>query len=474
VRAEGDARDEVGKARRTRADDARGAEPADARMRARARRRTGFAVPHLPVERFELSCGARLLVSRRSGASVCAVQAHLRGGNSLDPAEKLGLAYLTGRLVDQGTRHTSEEEIADRLERAGGSLAGGATGISGQVANPRWELLLETLCECLAEPTYPREKVARQRQRLIDRLVLDHRDPRVRGAQLFRGLVYGSHWLGRSEAGSPETVRRIARTDLARFHARQWCGKRLLIAFCGDVPAERVRRLFERRLASFPAGTALPPPDLSFPPRAARVQTFAAERQQVHVFFGHLGITRTDPDYPALTVLDHVLGTGPGFTNRVARILRDELGLAYTVHASIASSAGVLPGTFTAYIGTSPEKLATALAGFERELLRIQEELVPPAELALAKDYLLGSFALGFERAARRVQTMVSAERNGLPDDHLERLVHAFAAVTAEDVRSAARAHLFPRQPCLVVAGPVKKSAVARLLARTLERARSR
>ena len=423
-----------------------------------------LAVPHIPVERFALRCGAQLLVSPRPGASVCAVQVHVRGGNSLDPAGRGGLAHLTGRLVDQGTAESTEEELAARLENAGGSLGGGATGLSGHMSNERWELLLETLCECLTSPTYPTEKIERQKQRLIDRLEVDLEDPRVQAAQLFRKLVYGRHWLGRPEHGEPASVRRIARADLKRFHASNWCAKRTLIAFCGDAPPAKVRRLLDSRLADWRAGEDLGPPDLAFPPRAPRVGAFEAERQQVHVFLGHLGITRTDPDYAALTVMDHVLGTGPGFTNRISRRLRDELGLAYTVSASISSSAGVLPGTFTAYIGTSPAHLATAVGGFLREIRRIQKELVPVDELALAKNYLTGSFVLGFERAARRVQTIVSAERNKLPDDHLSRLVHAFAAVTPEDVRRVSQKHLSAAEPCLVVAGPVKKKHVERLL----------
>jgi zinc protease len=174
-------------------------------------------------------------------------------------------------------------------------------------------------------------------------------------------------------------------------------------------------------------------------------------------------------------VMDHVLGTGPGFTNRISRRLRDELGLAYSVNASIHASAGVLPGTFMAYIGTSPENLATSVAGFQREIRRIQEELVPEEELELAKSYLTGSFVLGFERAARRVLTIISAQRNELPDDHLEELVRALGRVTAADVRRVACAHLFPERSCLAVAGPVKEKQVAALAAASiLRRAGSR
>jgi len=157
-----------------------------------------------------------------------------------------------------------------------------------------------------------------------------------------------------------------------------------------------------------------------------------------------------------------VLGTGPGFTNRISRRLRDELGLAYAVSANIHASAGLLPGTFTAYIGTSPQHLRTATQGFLREIRRIQGELVGEEELELAKSYLLGSFPLGFERASQRASYLVSAELHGFPEDHLDRLLAQFAAVRAEDVRRAARAHLFPDASCLVAAGPVKVSDVAR------------
>jgi zinc protease len=415
-----------------------------------------------------------LLVSRRPGAPVCAVQAHVRGGNSLDPRGKEGTSFLAGRLVDQGTRNFSEEELATALENAGGSLSGGSTGISAQVANERWKLVLELLAECLVSPSYPRAKCERQKQRLLDRLLVEQDEPRVQGARLFRGLVYGEHWLGRPEQGEPESVRRIARQDLLDFHRKNWRGKRTVIAFCGDVEPAAVKRFLDAKLSDWEPGADLGPPDTNFPPLARRTALFPAARQQVHVYYGHLGIQRVDPDYAALVVMDHILGTGPGFTNRISRRLRDELGLAYAVNASIHSSAGVLPGTFTAYIGTSVEHMRTAVEGFEREIRSIQAEPVTREELELAKSYLTGAFVLGFERAARRVQTLVSAQRIGLPDDHLERLVRAFGAISARDVQRVARAHLFPRAACLVAAGPVKPRELAALRGSGRGKARAR
>lgn len=414
------------------------------------------AVPSIPFVARDLKCGARLLVSRRRGASVTGVQVHIRGGHSLDPTGKEGTAYLTGALADQGTARHTYEQIAGLLEPAGGSVVGDSAGLAGSIASAQWKRLLSLVCELLTEPEYPAAKVRRHRERVLDRLRVDQDNPRVQASRAFGRLVYGDHWLSRSDTGTPESVATIQRRGLLAHHARNWCGARTLIVVCGDVHPDEVGRLLDRKLGSWKRGTALAPTSQDFPARGPRTAFFQADRQQAHVYLGHLGIRRRDEDYAALLVMDHMLGAGPGFTPRIPRILRDEMGLAYTVSASITSSAGVLPGCFTAYIGTSPEHVPLAVRVFLDEIRRVQDERVSPAELELAKGYLTGSMALGFERTSRRVQYGVFAERNQLGKRHLEDLFEQIEAVTADDVRDAAGRHLFPDKACLSVGGAVR------------------
>jgi zinc protease len=297
---------------------------------------------------------------------------------------------------------------------------------------------------------------------VLDRLLVERDDPRAQGEQLFRRLVYGKHWLGRPGSGTIASLSKLKRGDLVRFHREAWLASRAVIAVCGDVDPEHVRALLDKRLAKWRTGVDLVTTPPVFPAVGTRSKTFHADRAQVHVHLGHLGIRRNDPDYVPLVVLDHVLGTGPGFTNRISKKLRDELGLAYTVNAAIHASAGILPGTFSAYIGTSPQHVATALEGFCAEIVRVQEELVSEEELRVAQDYLVGSFVLSFQRASRRAAYLVNAERHALPPDHLERLPREFAAVTRDDLRRVARAHFHPHAVCVVAAGPIKHAELAR------------
>jgi zinc protease len=423
----------------------------------------------LPIVPFQLRCGARLLVSPRPGAPVTAVQMHMRGGVSLDPPGREGTAFLTGALLDQGTTRHDEAQIATLLESAGGQLSGDANGVSGSIATEHWKRLVELMSEVVTLPTFPAALVKRQRQRLLDRLLVERDEPRVQGERTFRKLVYGDHWLGRPAHGGIESVSRIGPAQLAAFHAAHWMPQRALIAVCGDVEPTEVQELFDRKLAGWKAGDDTPPPESIFPPFEVRVGAFASERAQVHLYVGHLGIRRNHPDYAALVVMDHVLGTGPGFTNRISRRLRDELGLAYSVHASIHHSAGIQPGTFTAYIGTSPQHVETALRGFLEEIRRLQRDPVDEDELSVAKDYVVGSFALAFQRASRRAGYMISQERHGLPPDNLERLPRELAAVTPADVQRVAREHLHPQAVCVAAAGPLSPDELAGFVERAVE-----
>ena len=93
---------------------------------------------------------------------------------------------------------------------------------------------------------------------------------------------------------------------------------------------------------------------------------------------GHVGIRRDNPDYYKLLVMDYVLGTGPGFTDRLSARLRDREGLAYTVHGEHHWSADLEPGVFTCYIGTDTDNFDRVKKEFLEELNRIRDTKPKP------------------------------------------------------------------------------------------------
>ena len=122
----------------------------------------GIPAPKLDVRKFELACGAKLLVSARPGAPVCAIQFHLRGGLADAPAGAEGTANLVGMLADQGTSKHDEEGLAALLEPAGGEVRGDAFGVAGTIVGTQWKLLARTMSEIVTDARYPVREAERR------------------------------------------------------------------------------------------------------------------------------------------------------------------------------------------------------------------------------------------------------------------------------------------------------------------------
>src|SRR5262249_50085291 len=133
------------------------------------------------------------------------------------------------------------------------------------------------------------------------------------------------------------------------------------------------------------------PPTVEKPAKFTSKIVTLPEAERLYFYLGHVGIRRDNPDYYKLLVMDYVLGTGPGFTDRLSSRLRDRKGLAYTVSANITSTAGEEPGQFTCYIGTEPKHYDEVKKIFMEELALIRKEPPTAEEVADVKKYLIDS-----------------------------------------------------------------------------------
>jgi zinc protease len=209
----------------------------------------------------------------------------------------------------------------------------------------------------------------------------------------------------------------------------------------------------ELRVPQLPAAT--------MPQASTQTIVTMPRAEQLHFYMGHLGIRRSDPNYYKLLVMDYVLGTGPGFTDRLSARMRDREGLAYTVSANITSSATEEPGLFTCYIGTAPRHFARVKQTFLEELNRLRQKEPGAQEVEDAKKYLLGSLPFQLTTDARIARQLVSIERYALGFDYFERYQKSVAAVTPADVQRMAEQYLDPRRMVVVAAGALDRDGKA-------------
>jgi zinc protease len=408
-----------------------------------------------------LDNGLKVLLVENPSIPTVSMNASVLAGARCDPDTKAGLAIMVSRLLDEGTETRTSLEIADAIESVGGAIdADGSFErivVSAGVLNKDIDLGLELLSDLSIHPVFPQEYVDKEKERTLAEIASAQDRPQVVAGWAFNELIYQDHPLHRPSHGYPATVARIERNDLIEFHRKYFVPNNVLLSVVGDFRVPEILPKIEKAFGSW-LSKPITFPTYPQPVRQTgkRTKFIRMPAQQLNIYLGHLGITRTNPDFYALQVLDTILGGGAGFTARIPQRLRDELGLAYTTFASITMTAGSDPGRFVAFIGTSPENMKLATEGLVNEVRRIIEEPVTTEELQDAKDYLTGSFVFAFESSPQIARFLVHAEVYGLGFDYIEKYPEYIRAITVEDITRVAKTYLDSENYTLVVVGPTE------------------
>ncbi|HVF91290.1 MAG TPA: pitrilysin family protein, partial [Blastocatellia bacterium] len=408
--------------------------------------------PKLDVERVELPNGLVLLLSENHSTPSVAINAVVRAGSRFEPDEKAGLASLVGELIDEGTETRTSQEIAFAVEEVGGRLGTfgdyQASGAHASLLSRDTALGLEIVADVLMNATFPPDKVKQQVDRRLAQIKSRLDVPRVQASDIFNKVIFKGTPQHRPPVGYQESIRNLTREDMIDFYRRFYVPNNTIISIVGDIDKASVKAMAEERLGPWGRDAQLELPELIAPEmQTEAIEKFIhAPKEQVNIFIGHVGIDRRNPDYYTLRVMDTILGSSPGFTSRIPRILRDEQGLAYTTFSNITGSAGIDLGRFIAYIGTSPDNLEQALAGLRREIARIVAEPVTREELETAKAYLTGNFVFDFQSNSQVAEFLVDAEVYGLEFDYLERYPEKIRHVTVDDITRVTRKYLDPHR----------------------------
>ena len=408
--------------------------------------------------RVVLPSGMRLLTERRTGTGTVALELVVDSGQVRE--SKPGLAHLVGRLREEGTEGRSPEALAGAIEDLGGTLDVGSTGVSLRVRSEDLAVAVEVLADLVLRPAFPAEAMPWAKRRMAAELRGDRDDPAFRADLAFRGLIYGDHPFGRDPRGSTRQIAALSRDDVLDHHARYFAPNNAFLVAVGDFEPKALQSLLKTHLGGWRPSDIVPTP-VPDPVRSPRpkVRRVSQEGEQVHILMGHLGVTRKDPDFDALSVLDYILGSGPGFTDRLSRILRDELGLAYSVGGGMTDSADLVPGLFRVYVGTGPDEADRAVAAVLEQVVEMHRGAFTDEEARRARDYLAGSWVFDYQTVGQRADRLLELERWGLPLEEPLDWPERIARVTPKQVRQAARRHIDPAALVRVEYGPIRRRA---------------
>jgi zinc protease len=407
--------------------------------------------------------GLKILVKRRSDVPVLSVRAMVNAGPLFEPEEKAGLSELVGSLLDEGVqdgdRKRSSEEIADDVEFIGGQYGTSASGVSVKVLSEHSEIAFNLVRDLLRFPAFPKTRFDRLRDDQIAEIESMDQQPSAVARRLFYESAYRGHPFHRPSIGSIATMKALTLDDVRAYYRRHFRPENAIVVAVGDVDPAAAMRDLASRFESWRGDGPWRPLEIPKATRQAapKVVNHRIRSQQARIHLGHVGIERTDPDYFALRVLETILLTSPGFTNRMAKNVRDLQGLAYDVNGTITQGAGQAAGPFQVVLGVEAKDKDKGLAAVMAELGQFLKDGPTDEEVKDAKSYLLSSFVSSWETAENLADYLLGVQRYRLGYDYAEKYYRAVGSVTPAEVLRVARKHIDLGNLTTVVVGPVDK-----------------
>ncbi len=424
----------------------------------------------LDIKRMKLSNGAVLLVAEEHQLPMVTFSIALDAGSRHDPSGKAGLAALTARCVNQGTKDLSSEKFNEKIDFMGSSLslsAGHDYAVAGFTSLKKYEKdTLALMAGILSDPGLRDADIERKRAEQVAGIKAAEEEPGYVAGVAFAKELFGDTAYGHPVTGTAESVAHLTPDDVRKFYQDYYKLGSAVIAVVGDVQADEVKALLEKELpgpkGTVTAETAPTPPAL---PKGLNIKLIDRNVQQANIMLGFVGISRTNPDYYKVQVLNYIFGGGM-FASRLMKVVRSKAGLAYSI--SSLFDARLFPGPFAVVLQTKNQSANEAIKLVLQQMREIQENPVSDAELASAKKFLIGSFPLKLDRQSQIASFMLDVEIFNLGLDYADRYPSLIESVTKQDVLDAARKYLHPDDALLVAVANQREAAIDKpMLART-------
>ncbi len=411
-------------------------------------------------KRIVLDNGMVLLLSEKHDIPMVTINMALRAGSTSVPADKPGLASITAALLTQGTTRRTASQIQQEIDFIGGSLS---TGGGEDFASAHLRVLkkdirtgLDLLSDVLMNPVFDQKEIDRKVKETLAEIRRQKEEPNIVAGQAFAKAVFGNHPYGRTNDDVASYLPKLTRKDIVDFYSARYTPDNSIIAVVGDVSEKEIVALLNEYFKSW-RKRGKPLPALAPPPAIEKtvVQKIDKDVAQANIDMGHVGISRENPDFYAVMVMNYILGGG-GFSSRLMDNIRDNKGLAYDVHSGFAAQKE--PGAFTVVIQTKNESANDVIAETLKEIRRIQEEPVTGKELADAKAYLSGSFPLRMDTSAKIAGMLTSIEIYHLGLDYPQKYLALIKGITRDDVQRVAKKYLHPDKMVIVVVANQEKA----------------
>jgi zinc protease len=415
------------------------------------------------IERIVSPGGLTAWLVREPSVPLIAFDFAFKGGATQDPPEKPGVATMAASLLDEGAGDIDSKDFHERLEAKAIEIGFTATRdyVSGSLRTltENQDEAFDLLRLALTAPRFDAEDVERIRAQTLSGLRRATTSPNDLASQRWWATAFAGHPYARPPRGSLESVPAITAQDLKAFVRKVFARDNLKIAIVGNIDAAAAGALIDRVFGNLPAQSVLSPIANASPQGLGQKIAIDLDVPQSVLIIGGAGILRKDPDFMAAFVLNHILG-GSAFSSRLYKEVREARGLAYSVYSA------VMPLDYTSLFlsgtATRSDRTDQTLEVMQAEIRKLAESGPTEDELAKAKSFLTGSYALRFDTSTKIAEQLALIQLDDLGIDYIDKRNGLVDAVTMADVRRVAKRLLEANMLVTVVGKPQAVPAIGK------------
>jgi predicted Zn-dependent peptidase len=414
------------------------------------------------IERASLPNGVTLQVVQQHELPLVQVTLVIAGGSKLD-AKEPGLASFTTRMLTEGAGTRDANALQGELAFLGAQLfaSAGTDAFTISLNVPKRTLgeALDLLSDVVLRPTFRAADVRRQRDLRLASILQRRDNANVLAALAFNQIVFpAGHPYHQAADGDSVSAAALDSAGVRKFYEQTFVPERAKFVVVGDVTAPEMRTLLGKRFDSWTRGTSARTMAavIAKPVANSAVKIYLVDKPnaaQSVIYLGAPGADRLSPDYPALMVMNTILGGS--FSSRLMSNLRETKGYTYGVSSRFTWAP--LAGPFVVASGVRTGVTDSSLVEIFKELRTLRDLTVDATELERAKAYVALGVPQRFETNGQIAAQLVELGSFGLPLGSLGDFVAKVNQVTAADVQRVAKQYLPLTTATLVVVGDIAK-----------------
>ena len=355
------------------------------------------------------------------------------------PEEIPGIYTLMARLLLQGTKKYDSEQLANEFEKYAidfsSELFPNYLRVKFVCLNEDFSKALELMDDILKNSTF--EEFEKEKIKLIGEITAELDSPRTVAMDAYYSKMFEDHYYSNSLVRILDNIERISKDGVINAFKYILNNSKKSLAVVGTLDKNKIFDQINKSLGTLPISTAsnfmIPKPKLDVVKTAENTK---ADLNQAHIIKGWLLPTYGEPDYPAIVLLNIILGSC-GLSSRLFLELRDKKGLAYVVRSSYETFK--YAGNFMIYIATAPTNIDTCLSGFDEEIQKIKTYPVSEEELENAKTNIVGKYEFLEETNIQQACSYAKFDVLGLGYNYTENIKQQVQSVTANEILKCAQ-----------------------------------